>query len=94
MPHCVCLCCRNPSKGLAPPEEVAGRYACMPASLRSALLPFQQAGVLYGLARHGKVLLADEMGVGKTAQALALAACYQVGCSAAGGEVSANQVWG
>lgn len=35
-------------------------------------------GVLYGLTRHGRVLIADEMGVGKTMQALALAACYQV----------------
>lgn len=36
-------------------------------------------GVLYGLTRKGRVLIADEMGVGKTVQALALAACYQVG---------------
>lgn len=35
-------------------------------------------GVLYGLTRKGRVLIADEMGVGKTVQALALAACYQV----------------
>lgn len=32
----------------------------------------------YGLARKGRILLGDEMGVGKTVQALALAACYQV----------------
>jgi hypothetical protein len=36
-------------------------------------------GVEYGLSRWGRVLVADEMGVGKTVQALALAACYQVG---------------
>jgi hypothetical protein len=35
-------------------------------------------GVLYGLTRKGRVLIADEMGVGKTVQALAMAACYQV----------------
>jgi SNF2 family DNA or RNA helicase len=51
----------------------------MPASLRGALMPFQLQGVQYGLARRGRVLIADEMGVGKTVQALALAACYQVG---------------
>jgi SNF2 family DNA or RNA helicase len=50
----------------------------MPASLRGALMPFQRDGVQYGLARRGRVLIADEMGVGKTVQALALAACYQV----------------
>jgi SNF2 family DNA or RNA helicase len=49
----------------------------MPAALRSALLPFQREGVRYGLARRGRVLLADEMGVGKTVQAIALAACYE-----------------
>jgi SNF2 family DNA or RNA helicase len=51
----------------------------MPLSLRCALMPFQRAGVQFGLARRGRVLIADEMGVGKTVQALALAACYQVG---------------
>jgi SNF2 family DNA or RNA helicase len=54
----------------------------MPASLRGALMPFQRDGVQYGLARRGRVLIADEMGVGKTVQALALAACYQVGLHA------------
>jgi hypothetical protein len=45
-------------------------------------MPFQRDGVQYGLARRGRVLIADEMGVGKTVQALALAACYQVGTCA------------
>jgi len=40
--------------------------------------PVVLQGVLYGLTRGGRVLIADEMGVGKTVQALALAACYQV----------------
>lgn len=51
------------------------------ASMRLALLAHCRRllqGVLYGLTRHGRVLIADEMGVGKTVQALALAACYQV----------------
>jgi SWI/SNF-related matrix-associated actin-dependent regulator 1 of chromatin subfamily A len=58
---------------------VSARFEAMPASLRGALMPFQRDGVQYGLARRGRVLIADEMGVGKTVQALALAACYQVG---------------
>lgn len=70
---------RSPDEGLATTEEVEMRYNCMPLSLQQALLPFQQAGVKFGLGRHGRVLIADEMGVGKTVQALALAACYQVG---------------
>lgn len=46
---------------------------CLPVLL---LLLVQ--GVLYGLTHGGRVLIADEMGVGKTVQALALASCYQV----------------
>ena len=63
----------------APAAEVAARLARMPPSLRAALMPFQAEGVAFGLARHGRVLIADEMGVGKTVQAIALAACYEVG---------------
>ena len=31
----------------------------------------------YGLARAGRVLIGDQMGLGKTLQALALIACYE-----------------
>ncbi|GIM10874.1 hypothetical protein Vretimale_14474, partial [Volvox reticuliferus] len=58
-------------------EEVAARLCRMPPSLRTALMPFQLQGVQFGLARHGRCLIADEMGVGKTVQAIALAACYE-----------------
>ncbi len=50
----------------------------MPAPLAKALLPFQREGVRFGVQRKGRLLLADEMGVGKTVQAIALASCYQV----------------
>ena len=46
--------------------------------LRQALMPFQRAGVHFALRREGRVLLADEMGVGKTVQAIAMASCYRV----------------
>lgn len=59
-------------------QEVERRYAQMPASLARALLPFQREGVRYAIARQGRCLIADEMGVGKTLQAIAFAACYQV----------------
>jgi SNF2 family DNA or RNA helicase len=45
--------------------------------LEAALLPFQREGVRFGLERGGRCLIADEMGVGKTVQAIALAACYR-----------------
>ncbi|MEW5314169.1 MAG: hypothetical protein WDW38_005685 [Sanguina aurantia] len=60
----------------ATPEEVASRFARMPPSLAAALMPFQADGVRFGLERRGRVLIADEMGVGKTVQAMALASCY------------------
>ncbi len=41
-------------------------------------MKFQEEGIRFGLARQGRVLIADEMGVGKTLQAIALASCYQV----------------
>lgn len=58
--------------------EVDARLERMPASLAKALLPFQMEGVRFGIQHGGRMLLADEMGVGKTVQAIALASCYQV----------------
>lgn len=46
-------------------------------------MPFQQAGVRFAVKREGRLLLADEMGVGKTVQAIAIASCYRVGNTAA-----------
>jgi SNF2 family DNA or RNA helicase len=66
--------------GVLPPSEVEASYVKgMPVSLAAALMPFQHEGVMFGLARGGRCLIADEMGVGKTLQAIALAACYEVG---------------
>lgn len=52
-------------------------FSRIPLSLRSSLLPFQAAGVRYALDRGGRALIADEMGVGKTVQALAVAAAFR-----------------
>lgn len=38
------------------------------SSIRKKLLPFQIAGICYGLRRDGRCLIADEMGTGKTLQ--------------------------
>lgn len=62
-------------------EDVGHRGASdrldrVPRSLRDALHPFQERGVRFGLERNGRCLIADEMGVGKTIQALAIASCY------------------
>ena len=61
------------------PREVAHRYdrfVQAHSQFATKLLPFQHAGVQFGLARGGRVLIADEMGVGKTFQAIALSLCY------------------
>ncbi|CAM9678936.1 unnamed protein product, partial [Ectocarpus sp. 12 AP-2014] len=68
-------------------EDAAGRLepreACevllytLPVGLRETLLPFQRDGVLYGLRRRGRCLIADEMGTGKTLQALGVMGCYR-----------------
>ena len=60
-------------------EEVQKRLAAIPGPLAAALLPFQLEGVSWGAAHCGRVLIADEMGVGKTVQAIALASAYRVG---------------
>lgn len=52
-------------------------YARIPEALREAMFPFQREGVRFGLARGGRVLIGDQMGLGKTVQALALMACYR-----------------
>lgn len=40
----------------------------LPAVLRNTLLPFQREGVMYGLRRKGRFLIADEMGTGKVSR--------------------------
>ena len=53
----------------ARPLEPLGACTAMmymlPAGLRQTLLPFQRDGVLYGLRRKGRCIIADEMGTGK-----------------------------
>jgi SNF2 family DNA or RNA helicase len=44
--------------------------------IRVQLYDFQKDGIKYGIEKLGRVLIADEMGVGKTIQALALCAAY------------------
>ena len=69
--------CRGGSKRTSE-AEAEERFGSMPPYLRRALMPFQRAGVHFALRREGRVLLADEMGVGKTVQAIAMASCYRV----------------
>eukprot|EP01083_Nonionella_stella_P193309 714098_1 len=58
-------------------SDDTGRMNRLPEYIRSGLLPFQSDGVRFALRRAGRVLIADEMGTGKTLQALCVAYCYR-----------------
>eukprot|EP00826_Nyctotherus_ovalis_P035018 TRINITY_DN2965_c0_g1_i6.p1 TRINITY_DN2965_c0_g1~~TRINITY_DN2965_c0_g1_i6.p1 ORF type:complete len:515 (-),score=134.29 TRINITY_DN2965_c0_g1_i6:64-1608(-) len=45
--------------------------------LLGSLYQFQLHGVDFALQKHGRVLIGDEMGTGKTIQAIAIAYCYK-----------------
>ncbi|EAR82842.2 helicase carboxy-terminal domain protein (macronuclear) [Tetrahymena thermophila SB210] len=49
----------------------------LPQKTVTNLYNFQKQGVQFGLKNNGRVLIADEMGVGKTIQAICLASCYK-----------------
>ena len=49
----------------------------LPRSIKNALYDFQYEGVKFGIEHHCRFLLADEMGVGKTIQAIALSYLYR-----------------
>ena len=61
-----------------PAAEVEARFLTIPGPLQKALMEFQKEGIRFGLQRQGRVLIADEMGIGKTVQGIALACCFQV----------------
>lgn len=58
-----------------PPQEQLLKM--VPEPMLSNLYDYQKEGVAFAVAHGGKVLLADEMGVGKSRQGLALLAVYR-----------------
>jgi SNF2 family DNA or RNA helicase len=38
----------------------------LPEKMKALLYPFQREGIEFGLKKYGRLLLGDEMGVGKT----------------------------
>lgn len=49
----------------------------LPKGLQDNLYAFQKVGIQYGIDKHGRVLIGDEMGVGKTIQAICIAYLYR-----------------
>lgn len=71
-------------KLFANPGEVARRnsknsfdLSLIEEKIRTSLFPFQREGVQLALARNGKIILADDMGLGKSIQSLAIASYYR-----------------
>ena len=58
-------------------SEVPKSVDTLPESLIKCLYPFQNEGVKYGTQKFGRCLFGDEMGVGKTIQAIATAYLYK-----------------
>jgi len=58
-------------------EDAWDRLEELAPKLHGALLPFQVEGVRTALEFGGRVLIGDDMGVGKTLQAIAIATCYR-----------------
>lgn len=46
----------------------------LPTKLYNALYEYQKEGIQFGIKQHGRILIADEMGIGKTIQTIGL--CY------------------
>jgi SWI/SNF-related matrix-associated actin-dependent regulator 1 of chromatin subfamily A len=74
LPHYVLAAFKRPPD---PSAVESIDLSAVEPSLLGQLMPFQRAGVQYGVSRQGRLLLADDMGLGKTVQALALASYYR-----------------
>ena len=49
----------------------------LPKGLFNSLYRFQKQGIIFGIKKFSRLLIADEMGVGKTVQAIGLSSLYQ-----------------
>ena len=50
---------------------------CLNDKMKESLYGFQREGIECGIRNYGRILIADEMGVGKTIQSLAIAYMYR-----------------
>ena len=58
-------------------SEISKSLDSLPTHILSQLYNFQKEGVEFGLKHFGRVLIGDEMGIGKTVQGIAIATAYR-----------------
>ena len=58
-------------------KDIIKSIDALPPRFLQCLYEFQKEGIKFGLERKGRILLADEMGVGKTVQALGISLLYK-----------------
>jgi SWI/SNF-related matrix-associated actin-dependent regulator 1 of chromatin subfamily A len=58
------------------PKEPA-KWSKIPQNIRDSLLPFQKHGVWFGIQQKGKLLIGDDMGLGKSIQSIAISFYYR-----------------
>ena len=58
-------------------KDIIKSIDSLPPKFLQCLYEFQKEGIKFGLQRKGRILLADEMGVGKTVQAIGIALLYK-----------------
>ena len=58
-------------------KDESKSISSLPNGFLSALYQFQKDGISFGIERKGRILLADEMGVGKSIQAIGISLLYQ-----------------
>ena len=46
--------------------------------MKESLYNFQKKGIEFGISKHGRFLLGDEMGVGKTIQAIGIRGTFKI----------------
>lgn len=52
-------------------------FTSLPRNLQITLYKFQKEGIEFGIRKKGRLLIADEMGVGKTIQAICISAVFK-----------------
>ena len=57
--------------------KISPKINDLPKKLLKSLYRFQKQGIIFGIKKFSRLLIADEMGVGKTVQAIGLSSLYQ-----------------